>query len=112
MTSSIRDNHYSETGFWSKVGSVAKAAGAKVIETALLLYFTLQSPNCPAWARATIIGALGYFIFPIDAIPDVLVPVGYTDDAAVLAAALASVAVHVGPEEKAKTAEKMRDWFG
>ncbi len=46
------------------------------------------------------------------AAPDVLAPVGYSDDAAVLAAALASVASHVGPEEKAKTAPKMREWFG
>ncbi len=112
MTNSIHGKHYNEQGFWTKVGGFAKAAGYQVIEKALLLYYTLQSPDCPAWARATIVGALGYFIFPIDAIPDVLVPIGYTDDAAVLAAALAAVAVHVGPEEKAKAAEKMRGLFG
>ncbi len=112
MTSSTHSKHYSDRGFWSKVGSFAKAAGYQVIEKALLLYYTMQSPDCPLWARATILGALGYFIFPIDAIPDVLVPIGYTDDAAVLAAALAAVAVHVGPEQKAMARAKVRDLFG
>ena len=49
-------------------------AGKEVIEKALILYYCLQDDDTPAWAKTTIIGALGYFISPIDAIPD-LVPV-------------------------------------
>ncbi len=35
--------------------------------------------------RATLFGALAYFILPIDVIPDILLGLGYTDDAAVTA---------------------------
>ena len=41
--------------------------------------------------RATLLGALAYFVLPIDAIPDMIVGLGYTDDAAVLFAALRMV---------------------
>ncbi|WP_164999553.1 YkvA family protein [Salinicola tamaricis] len=52
----------------------------------LQLYFVLKRPDVPIWAKSTIIGALGYFISPLDAIPDVIAGVGFTDDASVLAA--------------------------
>lgn len=105
------EKHYSEEGFWDKVRRYAKVAGRGVIEKALLLYFALQDPAVPAWAKAIIVGALGYFIFPIDVIPDALIPLGYTDDVAVMAAALAAIAVHVTPETKAKAADKVSEWF-
>ena len=38
--------------------------------------------------KAALIGAIAYFVLPADAVPDVLPLVGYTDDAAVLAAAI------------------------
>jgi uncharacterized membrane protein YkvA (DUF1232 family) len=40
-------------------------------------------------------GALAYFIMPIDLIPDVIAWVGFTDDAAVLYAALRTIAPHI-----------------
>ena len=40
---------------------------------------------------AVIIGALAYFIWPADAVPDVIPIAGYLDDAAVVAAAVASI---------------------
>ncbi|WP_211605080.1 YkvA family protein [Vreelandella arcis] len=47
------------------------------------------------WAKTTIYGALGYFISPVDAIPDLAPIVGYADDIGVLAGALAMVAAHI-----------------
>ncbi|MGJ3196969.1 DUF1232 domain-containing protein [Peribacillus castrilensis] len=43
------------------------------------MFYTLQKPTTPAWAKTVIVGALGYFILPIDLIPD-LIPGGYTEE--------------------------------
>src|SRR5882757_657120 len=103
---------FSDDGFWKKLLHYAKAAGSEVVERALQLYFAAQAPATPAWAKATIYGALGYFICPMDAIPDLTPAVGYSDDLGALAAAFAAVALYVTPAVKAKAQSKMRDWFG
>jgi uncharacterized membrane protein YkvA (DUF1232 family) len=104
--------HYSEHGFWQKVGRVAKQAGYEVIEKALWLYYAAQKPAVPAAAKAVIYGALAYLILPVDAIPDALPVVGFTDDLAILAAAVSSVAMHIDDAVKAQARAKLRDWFG
>ena len=103
---------YSETSFWAKVKKFSLAAGREVIEKALILYYTLGEPGVPAWAKAVITGALGYFIFPADAIPDVTPVVGFADDLGVLVAALATVVMHVTPEAKRRAAETLQSLFG
>jgi uncharacterized membrane protein YkvA (DUF1232 family) len=103
---------YSEQGFWQKVARVAKQAGYEVIEKALWLYYAAQKPSVPAAAKAVIYGALAYLILPVDAIPDALPVVGFTDDLAILAAAVSSVAMHIDDAVKAQARAKLRDWFG
>lgn len=103
---------YSESSFWDKVKKFASKAGSKVIYTALKLYYTMQSPDTPAWAKAVIIGALGYFISPVDVIPDVTPIVGFADDLGVLAAATASVVTNITPAIKAEAKKKANEWFG
>lgn len=103
---------YSDNSFWTKVKKFFLAAGREVIEKALILYFTLEEPGVPMWAKTTITVALGYFIFPADAIPDFTPVVGYADDLGVLAAALATVAAHVTPEAKRRAVETLQTLFG
>lgn len=103
---------YSEISFWDKVMHYAKAAGKEVIELALQLFYALQDPATPPWAKAIIVAALGYFISPIDAIPDVTPLVGYADDAGVLTMAVASVATHITGDIKEKAKLKLVEWFG
>ena len=43
-------------------------------------------------------GALAYFIVPIDVIPDFIPGLGFTDDAAILAAAISAVRSALRPE--------------
>jgi uncharacterized membrane protein YkvA (DUF1232 family) len=50
--------------------------------------------------HVALVGALAYFVLPIDAVPDMLPLFGYTDDAAVLATALRLVASHIRPEHR------------
>ncbi|WP_156507796.1 YkvA family protein [Halioglobus sp. HI00S01] len=103
---------YSEQNFWRKLTGYAKSAGREVVEKALLLFYAMQEEDAPAWAKATIAGALGYFIVPIDAIADLTPAVGYADDLGVLALAIAAVAQYINDDVRAKTAAKLDSWFG
>lgn len=104
--------NYSDDSFWEKLKNYAIKAGSEVIEKALWLYYAAQRPDTPAWAKATIYAALGYFILPIDAIPDVTPVVGFTDDLGALAAAVTACAAYINDEIKQQAAQKMKDWFG
>lgn len=104
--------HFSDDSFWEKVKKFGMKAGVSVIYTALLLYYTLQKPTTPAWAKTVIIGALGYFILPFDLIPDITPGIGYGDDLSALAGALLSVAMFIDEDVKAKAKERIVIWFG
>lgn len=104
--------HYSEDGLWEKVKSVAKKAGLKVIYLALVLYYTATAATTPTDKKAIIYGALGYFILPIDLIPDAIPVVGFSDDFAALLWCVATVASCVTPEIKTQAESKLTDWFG
>lgn len=103
---------YSEENFWNKVKKFALKAGKEVIVRALTLYFCLQDKDTPLWAKGVIVSALGYFICPLDAIPDITPVVGYSDDLGVLAAAFATVAVYIKEEHKKRAEETWKNWFG
>ena len=106
------EDAFSEQGFWSKLKLYARSAGKEVVEKALLLYYAAQEEKAPAWAKATIAGALGYFIVPLDAIADLTPAVGYADDLGVLALAIAAVATYINDDVREKAAGKIQDWFG
>lgn len=102
---------FSPSDFVDKVSRIAKRAGAKLVYAALILYYTLQSENVSKTDKALIVGALGYMISPIDAIPDAIPIVGLTDDLGVLIYVLRKVWVNVEPDIKAKAKEKLYKWF-
>ena len=104
------NSDYTETSFWNKVKTYAKTAGRETIETALKLYYALQDSDTPAWAKTTIIGALVYFIAPVDAVPDLL-PGGYVDDLGALAAAAWTVAAHIKQAHIEKARQTLKQWF-
>ena len=73
--------YYSDNRFWKKVERVAKKVGATVLLPVFTLYYMLQDDKVSLQHKAYIVGALGYFILPIDLIPDGILPViGFTDD--------------------------------
>jgi uncharacterized membrane protein YkvA (DUF1232 family) len=106
------EKHFSEEKFWTKVQKFPKKAGTSVVYAVLLLYYTLQKPEVPLKVKATIVGALGYFIFPLDIIPDLAVGVGYADDLSVVLFALVQVALYVDDEIKMQAKSKLKDLFG
>ena len=97
---------FDDKSFWDKVVSAAGAAGRKVIEIALTLYYALIDEDTPFWAKRVIVTALLYFVSPVDAIPDFVPVIGYSDDLAVLATALAVVAAHIKPKHR----KRARKW--
>lgn len=111
MASNMSDQ-YSEESFWEKIKKFGKKAGYKVVYVALLLFYCLKDGDAPAWAKTVIIGALAYFIVPVDAIPDVVPGAGYADDLGALVAALGVVAVYINEDIKQKAKAKLKDWFG
>jgi uncharacterized membrane protein YkvA (DUF1232 family) len=104
--------NYSDDGFWDKLTDFAKKAGLEVVEKALLLYYAAQEKATPVWAKTAIYGSLGYFISPIDAIPDLTPVVGYSDDLGVLALAIAAAASYINDNVRENAATKLKDWFG
>lgn len=106
------EKHYNEDRFWTKVVRVAKRAGVKLVYAALLLYYVMKDPLTPQGDRLKIIGALGYFILPLDIIPDWIPVVGYTDDLTVLTWVLYEIAKNVTPQVKENAKAKLGEWFG
>lgn len=76
-------NNFDDKNFWSKLISCATTLGKKGVYLLLLLYYALKS-DIPANIKLLIIGAICWFLSPMDAIPDFVPVAGYADDVAVL----------------------------
>lgn len=107
----LSPDDYSEGGFWRKVTAFGRFAGREVIEKALWLYYAAERSDTPRWAKATVYGALAYFILPVDAVPDILPVAGYSDDLAVLVVAVTTIGFYVDAGVKAMAAETLARWF-
>lgn len=102
---------FSQNDFVEKISKVAKRAGSKLIYAALILFYTLQSDKISLKDKATIIGALGYLISPLDVVPDAIPIVGLTDDLAVLIYVLKMVWSDIDPEVQQRAKDKLSQWF-
>ena len=95
-----------KAGFWPKMGRVA--ARIPFANQAVSLYYAARDPETPMAAKGIMLGALAYFVMPIDAIPDVLAGIGFTDDAAVITAVIATLGANVRKRHR-ELAEKALD---
>ena len=83
-------------GFWPKM---RKFAGKlPFAEDLAASWYAVRDPKTPTRVKAALLAALAYFVMPVDAIPDVVAVLGFTDDAAVLAATLAMLRRHITPD--------------
>ena len=104
-------NKFSKQDFVEKIARIAKGAGSKLVYTALILYYTLQSPKVSTTNKAMIIGALGYLISPLDVVPDAIPIAGLADDLAVLIFVLKKVWTDVDPDIQVKAKKRLSKWF-
>jgi len=82
--------------FWPKMKRVmTKVPFAR---DAAAAYYCAIDRSTPLKAKGIILAALAYFVMPMDAIPDVLAVIGFTDDVAVITAALAMIRAHIKME--------------
>ena len=100
-----RDQARVERGFWRKL----RRSGSRVpfLPDALAAWYSARDPDTPLRAKAVLMGALAYFVLPADAIPDIVAWLGFTDDAAVLYAAIRSIAPHVDAGHRRQAREAL-----
>jgi uncharacterized membrane protein YkvA (DUF1232 family) len=84
--------------FWRKLKRVV--AQVPFAEELLAAYYCTFDRDTPLPVKATLVAAIAYFVLPVDAIPDVLPVIGFTDDAAVLATAIKLVANNIRPAHR------------
>ncbi|MBX9461221.1 MAG: DUF1232 domain-containing protein [Brevundimonas sp.] len=80
-------------GFWPKIRRTASRI--PFAGQALSVWFAARDPETPAAAKGLMLGALAYFVLPIDAIPDIFAGIGFTDDAAVIGALIATLGANI-----------------
>jgi uncharacterized membrane protein YkvA (DUF1232 family) len=82
--------------FWNKLrSSVTRIPFA---EDAVASFYCATDSSTPTKAKAILLGALAYFVMPVDTVPDFIALLGFTDDAALLLAAIQSVRANLRPD--------------
>jgi uncharacterized membrane protein YkvA (DUF1232 family) len=98
------------TGFWPKIRRTA--ARIPFARQVVSVYYSARDPETPTAAKGIMVGALAYFVLPIDAIPDIFAGIGFTDDAAVIAALIATLGANIKRRHKDQAdaaLERLRD---
>lgn len=101
----FRQKKLDEKGFLKKLARFAFRLGRPAVKQLYALYYLFQSPNTPKRAKLIIVGALIYFFSPFDSLPDLLGPLGFTDDLAVVALVYSQMREYLTDEIKARAAE-------
>ena len=97
-------------GFWPKIARTA--ARIPFADQVLSVYYAARDPQTPTAAKGMMLGALAYFVMPIDAIPDIFAGIGFTDDAAVFAALIATLGANIKRrhrEQADETVERLKN---
>lgn len=108
----FRRRRFDESGFLRKMKRFALRLGRPAVQQLYALYFLFQSPHTPKRAKLIIVGALAYFLSPIDSIPDLLGPLGFSDDLAVIALVYAQMKQYLTEDLKTRAkiaAQKLID---
>ena len=105
--------YFSDTKLSKKLKKVAGKIGKRAVYDVMVLYYTARSADMPTKEKLWILATLGYFILPLDFIPDFIVfGLGFTDDLLVIAWTLFKARKYITPEIREKARERVDMWFG
>jgi uncharacterized membrane protein YkvA (DUF1232 family) len=82
--------------FWPKLKPLLKKL--PFVQDLLAAYYCAFDEATPFKVKVILFSALAYFILPLDLIPDFIPVIGFSDDAAALAAAIAAVKGAITPD--------------
>lgn len=100
MTTTIdHDEAGVQSNFWRTVKKAARQV--PFMEDVVAAYYCALDKETPLRAKGVLLAALGYFVLPADTIPDVVLGLGFTDDIAVLTAAITAIRAHLKPAHRA-----------
>ena len=107
-------NAATESDVREKFWRTAKRAARQIpfMDEVVAGYYCALDRNTPLRAKAILLAALGYFVLPTDGIPDIILGLGFTDDMAVLTAAIAAVRAYMTPAHRLAAREALAevDW--
>lgn len=92
--------------FWQTVRKAARQI--PVMEDVVAGYYCALDPRTPLRVRGILLAALAYFVLPLDAVPDFLAGIGFTDDLAVLTAAIAAIRSNITPAHRQAAKRALR----
>lgn len=99
------DNAETVRGFWDKIRRFA--GQIPFAEEAVTAWFCARDPATPSHVRAVLVAALAYFVIPMDALPDFLPVLGFTDDAALFWAVWQMMKGYITDEHREKAAQAL-----
>lgn len=99
-----------EAGILAEVLAMARKLARRLPFGADILaaYVCVRDPATSLRVKLILLAALAYFVMPIDGIPDLIPVLGFSDDAAMLAAAIATVRGAITDDHR-REAEVMLD---
>lgn len=104
-------DYFNTHDIFQTIKEYAKNAGVELIYKVLVLYYTVKIGKLPASSVVLVSAALGYFLLPIDIIPDFMGVVGLSDDAIAIGLAMKEIKKHITPEIKTEAAQKLLSYF-
>ena len=96
-----------EPRLWRKL--VRVAARISFADSLVAAWYCATDGKTPIHVRGILLAALAYFLLPTDAVPDIMVGIGFTDDAAVIASVLGTFARYITPDHRAKAKQRLDD---
>lgn len=103
--------YFNNEDFRLKLKKTFQKAGSKVVYAALVLYYVLIDKETPKESKIVILSALGYFILPIDLIPDFIPIAGFIDDFGAIILAFTKISSSIKPEHREKALIKCQKLF-
>jgi uncharacterized membrane protein YkvA (DUF1232 family) len=93
--------------FWRTVRRAARQV--PFMEDVVAAYYCALDTRTPTRVRGVLLAALAYFVLPTDFIPDFIFGLGFTDDVAVLTAAITALRSHITSAHRAAAREALSD---